>query len=312
VLSVFVFSCVSLVDGDELVGEDELSLEENGEAFLVEEDDNMSSLEDEPNLYDDESTSLVEAESDAWPLQWTERHPAPYADSGVSFYTDFHSSGLPKHGPEEWVMQTHGFATNMWGGVVIGNVAAGTKLMIEKFMYHKDKHEEATYGYGFLLSGTEPFGGWIPGTSCGWFALQRDFNSKPTVRAVKAANWPDQKAICPEKDSLNLGHLALTAIQSRLGWIDGHDGLGILKKMRLKMDCPIYLNYDKKQEQFSGKPFAVLPTATDVYRRYTVEAYQVKAALIKTLPGFDRKGWSGWFFIPNKCLTDPPYPATKD
>ena len=33
------------------------------------------------------------------------------------------------------------------GGLPIGNVAAGTELMIERYLYAKDQSEEATYGW---------------------------------------------------------------------------------------------------------------------------------------------------------------------
>ena len=85
---------------------------------------------------------------------------------GFHFFKEFGKDGKPKHGGgDEWTFETESIVVNMWGGIVIGNLAKGSRVIIERYIYHKDKHEEATYGWGYVAHGTEHFGGWYGGKS---------------------------------------------------------------------------------------------------------------------------------------------------
>jgi hypothetical protein len=156
---------------------------------------------------------------------------------------------------------------------------------------------------GYVLSGSEHFGGWYGSTSCGWFPLQRNFGPRESSRAVKVAAHPEHKPRCLPFSN-NTGKLHLKAIQHPRGMVDGHDGLGILKRMKMVKECPLYLNFDKSTQTFTGKPLLTLPADTLIGRRFIVEGITALGALVRPLPEVDVKGWQGWLFMDNACLAD--------
>ena len=166
---------------------------------------------------------------------------------------------------------------------------------------------------GFVLNGSENFGGWFrrgrdgAKTSCGWFPLQRDFLGRRSTRAVKLEEHSQHRPHC-EPYSNNFDQFHLKAIQHKGGMIDGHDGLGVVHRMKVEKPCKLYLNFDKSLQTFVGDPImTILPGEGEkslLGRRYIVEGLTPKAAVVQTMFGVDNKGWQGWFFTENSCLAE--------
>jgi len=250
------------------------------------------------------STAAASSASASRPTVAPSWPPPSKATAGKAFFTSFTDAGRPLHGGgDEWELISHVPVTNQWGGLVIGNVGKGTRLMIERYMYNKDAHEEATYGWGYLLHGDELFGGWVGNSSCGWFPLQRDFNGRPSTRAVQHKIHRQHHQRC--EPTLNGdGVLAPQAIQNRHSmsdWDNTH--MGEMRLVQTIKDCPLHLNYDRQTRTFRGRPLATLPADTLLHRRYVVEGPEEHAALVRTLEGFDADGWSGWWFTDASCLS---------
>jgi len=189
----------------------------------------------------------------------------------------------------------------MWGGLVIGNIEAGSHLMIERYLHHRDAHEEATYGWGYIISSETVFGGWFESTSCGWYPLQSNFQRQKVTRAVLVTPHTQHKPRCLPYDN-NSGQLAVSKIMHQHGALNAHQGTPGLINMRTVKDCPLYLNFDKSLQTFTGKNISFVPAHERLRRRYIVEGPFTKAAVVHTNLNFDTHGYDGWFFTENNCL----------
>ena len=137
-------------------------------------------------------------------------------------------------------------------------------------------------------------------TSCGWFAIQRNFNNKESTRAKKGKSEHRHKPHCLPYSN-NSGKLALHAIQNPKGYVQSKDGEGSVKNMKTIRDgCTLHPNFDKHKGEFGETVATTLPLGTVVGRRYIVAGRHPKAALLHVYENVPV--WGNWLFIENDCL----------
>jgi len=209
-------------------------------------------------------------------------------------------NGKPKKGKGDlWQFYSAGMVTNMWGGVTIGNVAPGSYVQIEHYIYHKSVvggqvTEEAVYGWGSQKTGPWRFSGWVSGTSCGWYTLQRMFRGAPTHAAVLKKSGYSKSAKCPYYGN-NGGPLKLKSFQDPSAFVKSVGGQGSAVNMKAKQACTLYMNFDKRKGHF-GSPVGTLAAGMWAGRRYKVK--HQNAAMIHSF----NPAQKGWYFVKNSCL----------